>query len=158
MHKRKHIFWGCWIDRQHIVHNMEGFQDLIVVLLCLGLLCVMVIQLYTMFRSLLSPDFKQVTSHILFLLILVELFRLMMNYLQQHSVSVGVAVEVTIVSVLREIIVKGVLEISWLQLLATCGLLLILRTLLDKPPQPKISQSSLHYHEDYVKERINTDI
>jgi uncharacterized membrane protein (DUF373 family) len=41
------------------------------------------------------------------LLILVELFRLLIIYLQEHRVSIGVAVEVSIVSVLREIIVKA---------------------------------------------------
>jgi uncharacterized membrane protein (DUF373 family) len=49
-----------------------------------------------------------------------------MVYLQEHSISVGVAVEVTIVSVLREVVVHGALDISGLQTAAICGLLLIL--------------------------------
>ncbi len=60
------------------------------------------------------------------MLILVELFRLLMVYLQEHSISVGVAVEVTIVSLLREIVVHGALEISWVNTLAICGLLFVL--------------------------------
>jgi uncharacterized membrane protein (DUF373 family) len=86
-----------------------------------------------MFGSLIQPepvDFQKVTAKILFLLILVELFRLLVIYLQEHSVSVGVAVEVTIVSVLREVIVHGALEISWVQVLALCGLLFVLGGLL----------------------------
>jgi uncharacterized membrane protein (DUF373 family) len=84
-----------------------------------------------MFLSLLPPlEIQSVTADILFLLILVELFRLLIIYLQEHRVSIGVAVEVSIVSALREIIVKGVLEISWSQVLATCAFLLVLGVLL----------------------------
>jgi uncharacterized membrane protein (DUF373 family) len=81
--------------------------------------------------SLLPPlDFPQVTSDILFLLILVELFRLLIIYLQEQRISIGVAVEVSIVSVLREVIVRGVLETSWIQILAACAFLLVMATLL----------------------------
>jgi Phosphate-starvation-inducible E family len=50
--------------------------------------------------------------------------------LQEHRVSIGVAVEVSIVSVLREMIVRGVLETPWTQVLATCAFLLSLGALL----------------------------
>ncbi len=70
------------------------------------------------------------TAKVLFVLILVEVFRLLMVYLQEHSISVGVAVEVTIVSVLREVVVHGALEISAVKTAAICGLLLILGGLL----------------------------
>lgn len=108
--KSRFIFSNRWFDRYQIVRNMEAFQDLIVILLCLGLFAIMVIQFWEMFSSLVQfVDFQKVTAKILFLLILVELFRLLVIYLQEHSVSVGVAVEVTIVSVLREVIVHGAL-------------------------------------------------
>ena len=91
----------------------------------------MAIQLREMFVSLLPPlNFPRVTSDILFVLILVELFRLLIIYLQERRVSIGVAVEVSIVSVLREIIVKGILDIPWTQVLATCSFLLVLAVLL----------------------------
>ena len=64
-----------------------------------------------MFFSLLPPlNFKQVTADILFLFVLVELFRLLIIDLQEKRFSIGVAVEVCIVSVLREVIVREVLE------------------------------------------------
>jgi uncharacterized membrane protein (DUF373 family) len=66
----------------------------------------------------------------LFLLILVELFRLLIIYLQEHRVSIGVAVEVSIVSILREIIVHGILETPWTQVLSTCAFLIALGILL----------------------------
>ncbi len=91
----------------------------------------MVLQIREMALSLLPPvDFQPVTSDILFLLILVELFRLLIIYLKEHRVSIGVAVEVSIVSVLREIIVRGVLETNWIQVLVACAFLLVLGALL----------------------------
>lgn len=109
MHKplqNSSIPWLDWFKRNQIVRVLETVQDLIVVSLCIGLFSVMAIQLRAMFLSLLPPlNFKAVTSDILFLLILVELFRLLIIYLQEQRVSIGVAVEVSIVSVLREVIV-----------------------------------------------------
>jgi uncharacterized membrane protein (DUF373 family) len=66
----------------------------------------------------------------MFLLILVELFRLLIIYLQEQRVSIGVMVEVSIVSILREVIVRGVLEAPWTQTLVACAFLLVLGALL----------------------------
>jgi uncharacterized membrane protein (DUF373 family) len=118
-----------WIDRVVVV--LEAVQDLIIISLCIGLFGVMVLQLRSMFISILPPlDFPAVTADILFILILVELFRLLIIYLQEQRVSIGVAVEVAIVSVLREVIVKGVLEVSWTQILSACAFLLVMGVLL----------------------------
>jgi uncharacterized membrane protein (DUF373 family) len=106
-------------------------QDFIIISLCIGLFGVMVLQLKSMFISILPPlDFPAVTADILFILILVELFRLLIIYLQEQRVSIGVAVEVAIVSVLREVIVKGVLEVPWTQILSACAFLLVMGVLL----------------------------
>ncbi|MEG3847321.1 phosphate-starvation-inducible PsiE family protein [Microcoleus sp. herbarium19] len=120
-----------WFNLKLIVSALETVQDLIVISLCIGLFCFMVIELREMFFSLLPPlNFQQVTADILFLLVLVELFRLLIIYLQEQRVSIGVAVEVCIVSVLREVIVRGVLETPWVQILSTGGFLLVLGVLL----------------------------
>jgi len=120
-----------WLNLKLIVSALETVQDLIVISLCIGLFCFMVIELREMFFSLLPPlDFQQVTADILFLLVLVELFRLLIIYLQEQRVSIGVAVEVCIVSVLREVIVRGVLETPWVQILSTGAFLLVLGVLL----------------------------
>ena len=106
-------------------------QDGIIVCLCIGLFAVMTIQIRAMFFSLLPPShFREVTADILYLLILVELFRLLIIYLQEQRVSIGVAVEVAIVSVLREIIVNSILEVPWSQILATCAFLMVMALLL----------------------------
>jgi len=121
------------IERSLVVRALESVQDWIVISLCIGLFGVMVLQLKEMFLSLFSPSnfhFHAITADILFVLILVELFRLLIIYLQEHRVSIGVAVEVSIVSVLREVIVSGVLETPWVQILVTGSFLLVLAVLL----------------------------
>jgi uncharacterized membrane protein (DUF373 family) len=118
-----------WINR--VVYTLEVIQDLIIISLCIGLFSFMVLQLREMFLSLLPPlNFQAVTADILFLLILVELFRLLIIYLQEQRVSIGVAVEVAIVSVLREVIVRGVLEVPWSQVLSACAFLLVMGSLM----------------------------
>lgn len=130
-HKNSSEPWSNLPNRGRLVRILETVQDLIVISICIGLFSFMVMQLREMALSLLPPlNFQIVTSDILFLLILVEMFRLLIIYLQEHRVSIGVAVEVSIVSVLREIIVRGVLEIPWTQVLATCSFLLVLGVLL----------------------------
>ncbi|MEM0980490.1 MAG: phosphate-starvation-inducible PsiE family protein [Cyanobacteria bacterium P01_H01_bin.58] len=123
--------WATWLSGTHIVRVLELVQDLIVISLCIGLFSFMVMQLREMFLSLLPPlNFPRVTADILFLLILVELFRLLIIYLKEHRISIGVAVEVSIVSVLREIIVRGILETPWIQVMAACAFLVVLGALL----------------------------
>ncbi|HHP7245443.1 MAG TPA: phosphate-starvation-inducible PsiE family protein [Elainellaceae cyanobacterium] len=130
-HQNSSIPWYRWLSNNYVIRLLETVQDLIIICLCIGFFSFMVIQLREMVLSLLPPlDFPNVTSDILFLLILVELFRLLIIYLKEHRVSIGVAVEVSIVSVLREMIVRGVLETPWVQVLATCIFLLTLGTLL----------------------------
>lgn len=116
-----------WFQRYTIVRNLEIFQDIIVISLCLGLFCVMLIRLSDMFSRLLQPlDVRQVTSDILFILILVELFRLLVDYLQERRISVGAAVEISIVSSLREIILQGVLDIPRDSIIAISVFLVVL--------------------------------
>lgn len=119
------------LRRSHIVRALELVQDAIAISLCIGLFCVMVLQLRGIFLSLLTtPMFHEITADILFILILVELFRLLIIYLQEQRVSIGVSVEVAIVSVLREVIVQGVLEIEWKQVMAVCAFLISMALLM----------------------------
>ena len=118
-------------QRDTLVKNLEKIQDFIVISLCIGLFCVMLIRLGEMFFSLLQPlDFQAITADILFILILVELFRLLIIYLQEQRISVGSAVEVSLVSALREIIVEGVIEVPLEKLLGVCAFLAVLGGLL----------------------------
>jgi uncharacterized membrane protein (DUF373 family) len=93
----------------------------------------MALQLNEIFASLLNkPQFQAITADIIFILILVELFRLLIIDLQEQRVSIGVSVEIAIVSVLREVIVSGVLETDWHQVLAVC--LFLARSVGAPPP------------------------
>ena len=79
--------------------------------LCVGLFCIMALQLKEIFASLLNkPQFHAITADILYILILVELFRRLIIDLQEQRVSIGVSVEIVIVSVLSELIVNGMFE------------------------------------------------
>ncbi|WP_071190461.1 phosphate-starvation-inducible PsiE family protein [Trichormus sp. NMC-1] len=127
MPKRIILEVNSWFKRDRIVQNLEFFQDIIVISLCVGLFCVMLIRLADMFLSFLHPlNLRQVTSDILFILILVELFRLLLDYLQERSISVGAAIEITMVSALREVILRGVLEIPRDQIFGISVFLLVL--------------------------------
>jgi uncharacterized membrane protein (DUF373 family) len=123
--------WKSWFERDTIVHNLEFFQNFIVVSLCIGLFCIMLIRLGEMFLSLLQPiNFQAITSDILFVLILVEIFRLLIIYLQEQRISIGAAVEVSLVSALREVILQGVVDIPIDRLLGVCAFLAVLGGLL----------------------------
>ncbi|BAZ05567.1 phosphate-starvation-inducible PsiE family protein [Calothrix sp. NIES-3974] len=124
-------FGQSWFHRETVVRNLEIFQNFIVVSLCIGIFFVMLIRLGEMFLSLLEPiNFQAITSDILFILILVEIFRLLIIYLQEQRISIGAAVEVSLVSALREVILQGILEIPIYQLLGVCAFLLVLGGLL----------------------------
>ncbi|QZZ22914.1 phosphate-starvation-inducible PsiE family protein [Leptothermofonsia sichuanensis E412] len=123
--------WASWFHRETVVRNLEIFQNFIVVSLCIGIFCVMLIRLGEMFLSLVETiNFQAITSDILFILILVEIFRLLIIYLQEQRISIGAAVEVSLVSALREVILQGVLDIPINQLLGVCVFLIVLGGLL----------------------------
>ncbi|MEM6402705.1 MAG: phosphate-starvation-inducible PsiE family protein [Cyanobacteria bacterium P01_D01_bin.116] len=118
-------------EQSTIVRNLERFQNFIVISLCIGLFCVMLIRLGEMFFSLLKPlNFQAITSDILSILILVELFRLLIVYLQEQRISIGSAVEVSLVSALREVLLEGVVAIPLDKLLGISAFLIVLGGLL----------------------------
>jgi uncharacterized membrane protein (DUF373 family) len=119
------------LPRDRLIGYLLIFQDAIVISLCIGLFFVMVLRLIDMFLSLLHPlEVRQITSDILFILILVELFRLLIDYLEAQSISVGAAVEITIVSSLREVILSGLLEVPRDQIFGISAFLAVLGTIL----------------------------
>lgn len=123
--------WRTWFSRSQVIQRLEHVQDFIIIALCVGLFSIMLIRLGMMFKALLElRDFQEITADILFILILVELFRLLIIYLKEQRISVGTAVEVSLVSVLREVILQGVLDIPVFQLLGICAFLSILGGLL----------------------------
>jgi uncharacterized membrane protein (DUF373 family) len=110
---------------------LELIQDAIVFCLCALLLVTMAIKLFHLSRLLIEgTDFSLVVGDILFILVLVELFRLLLIYLEEHRVSVSTMVEVGMVATLREVILIGALHIAWPQLLVVCAFILVLAIVL----------------------------
>ena len=106
---------------------LQFAQDLIVFALCGMLLAAMGIKLFHLAQLMNDgTDFSLVVGDILFILVLVELFRLLLIYLEEHRVSVATMVEVGIVSTLREVILRGALHIEWQQLLVACAFMVTL--------------------------------
>lgn len=115
-------------NRRHLVRSvLEFVQDLIVIGLCVGIFAAMVIKLLHLGRALMGgTDFSQVLADIMFILVLMELFRLLLIYLEEHRVSISTMVEVGIVAAIREAILIGTLHVNWLQLLVLCAFILTL--------------------------------
>ena len=115
-------------NRRHLVRSvLEFVQDLIVIGLCVGIFAAMVIKLLHLGRALMGgTDFSQVLADIMFILVLMELFRLLLIYLEEHRVSISTMVEVGIVAAIREALLMGTLHVNWLQLLVLCAFILTL--------------------------------
>jgi uncharacterized membrane protein (DUF373 family) len=97
---------------------LEPAQDLLMLGLGLALFGLMGRTLAGLVRQLLAPtiDFRGVIAEVLFMLVMVELVRLLMIYLQEHRLAVDFMVELGIVASLREIVLRGVVELSWEQI------------------------------------------
>jgi hypothetical protein len=82
--------------------------------------------------ELLAPaiDFRALIAEVLFMLVMVELVRLLVIYLQEHRVAVDFMVELGIVATLREIVLHGVVDLPWEQIAALSIFLLALGAIL----------------------------
>jgi uncharacterized membrane protein (DUF373 family) len=110
---------------------LEFIQDIIVLGVCAALFIAMAIKLVHLGRSLWGgTDFSAVIADILFILVLIEVFRLLIIYLEEHRISVDTMVEVGIVATLREVILKGAMQVDWRQMLVLCAFLLTLGVVL----------------------------
>ena len=111
---------------------IEPAQDVLVLGLGIALLGVMLRTLISLFWELTLPvlDFRAVISEVLFVLVMIEVLRLLIVYLQEHRVAVDFMVELGIVSTLREIVLLGIVELSWTQILALSLFILALGVLL----------------------------
>ncbi|HZF39157.1 MAG TPA: phosphate-starvation-inducible PsiE family protein [Blastocatellia bacterium] len=110
---------------------LELTLDFIVFGLCVMLFVGMGIKLFHLGQLMMrGVDFSLVLGDVLFMLVLVELIRLLLIYLEEHYISVSTMVEVGIVSTVREVILTGTLHIEWRQLLVICALIITLGILL----------------------------
>ncbi len=111
---------------------LEAAQDVLVVALVVVLFGLMIRTLIILVEHLFGPelDFRIVIAEVLFMLVMVELMRLLIVYLEEHRVAVDFMVELGIVATLREVVLRGVVELTWLQVLAISVFLLTLGALL----------------------------
>ncbi len=117
----------------HFVRRfLEPVQDVLVVLLAVALFGVMVRSLLSIGSNVLAPNLiiRDVISQALFILVLIEVQRLLIIYLRDHHVSVDVMVEATIVGALREILLLVAVGLEPLRLLALTVFVLALGLLL----------------------------
>ncbi len=77
-----------------------------------------------------ETNIPHVISEFLFIFILIEVMRILIIYIEFHHVSVDIMVELAIVAILREIMLKGAIELETIKiagitlLIAVLGLLL----------------------------------
>ena len=111
---------------------LEPIQDLVVLAIGVALFGLMARTLMRLFAEILAPvlDFRVVIAEILFMLVMIEVVRLLIVYLQEHRVAVDFMVELAIVATLREIMLRGVIELRWEQVAALSAFLLALGALL----------------------------
>jgi uncharacterized membrane protein (DUF373 family) len=111
---------------------LEPMQDVLVVGIGLALFGLMLRTLARLVRDLFSAaiDFRVVIAEVLFMLVMVEVVRLLIVYLQEHRVAVDFMVELGIVATLREIVLRGVTELAWKLVIALTVFLAALGALL----------------------------
>lgn len=129
--KRRSRVCDSRFDLTRMFYSLDRIQDVIVFGCAILLVFEMMLILSDTFIGLNSGmSIKEVTTQSLLLLILVELFRLLAVYLKHHRIFVGIAVEVAVVSVLREIIVEGIIHMGPMQVFAVCAFLFVLGALM----------------------------
>jgi len=97
--------------------TLETIQDLIIIALSIIVFYVSIkVLLGIIFEISNAFEFKRVVSEILYIMILVETYRMLIVYLKEHRVAVSFMAEIALVAVLREVILTGALEIPPLTL------------------------------------------
>lgn len=141
----------------HTIHNMfrrllEYTQDIIIIGLCFLLFALMLKAIYGMFTGLVEPlNFQFIASELIYILVLVELYRLLIIYLQEHRIAVDIMIDVGIVSFLREIILHGILEVAPLTIVAI-ALLITSFMLLLRFGAVRRDEETPEFHEGILTE------
>ena len=106
---------------------MELLQDGVVVLLNVTLLGMGFVFLYRVWVEIVAfGDLQEGLSNIIFVVITIELYRLLVHYLRYHRVDLNILVEVGVSAIIQKVILVGVDKYSMQQLI---GISLILGAL-----------------------------
>src|SRR5258707_3309249 len=94
-------------------HFLEPAQDILVLAIGLALFGLMVRTIAWLIFQIFKPtlDFRQVIAEVLFMLVMVEVVRLVISYLREHRVAVDFMVELGIVAKLLPNVLRGVTEL-----------------------------------------------
>jgi len=110
---------------------LESIQDIIIIGICTILFILMIKAIAGLLFGLIQTiDFRTVAGELIYLLVLIEVYRLLIIYLREHRIAVDIMIEVGIVSALREIILYGILDIDPLKIIAISVLFIALLLLL----------------------------
>jgi uncharacterized membrane protein (DUF373 family) len=111
---------------------LEPAQDILVLAIGLALFGIMIRSLGWLILQIFKPtlNFREVMAEVLFMLVMVEVVRLVISYLKEHRVAVDFMVELGIVATLREILLRGVTDLPWQQVSALTVFVLALGALL----------------------------
>lgn len=127
---RKRVVFYFWI---HSVFRkyIEIIMDMILVGLALVTFIFIMKTIYLLGLVIYKEThIPHVISEFLFIFILIEVMRILIIYIEFHHVSVDIMVELGIVAILREIMLKGAIELETIKvagislLIAVLGLLL----------------------------------
>jgi uncharacterized membrane protein (DUF373 family) len=125
--KKEFYFWIHDVFRKYI----EVTMDLILLGLVIVTFIFIVKTIYmlglTIYRE---TNIPHTISEFLFIFILIEVLRILIIYMEFHHISVDIMVELAIVSILREIIIKGAVEIETIKLAGLSFLIIVLGLLL----------------------------
>jgi uncharacterized membrane protein (DUF373 family) len=120
-------FWIHSVFRRYV----EVIMDIILMGLVLVSFILITKTIYLLSVSLYNEtNIAYVITEIMFIFILVETVRLLIIYLEFHRVALDSMVEIAIVSVIREIILKGFLHIEPIMITVASLFLIVLGLLL----------------------------
>ncbi|HKL23913.1 MAG TPA: phosphate-starvation-inducible PsiE family protein [Candidatus Nanoarchaeia archaeon] len=87
---------------KNILKSFRGVFNLLVILLIMGLLLIILRELYSLFENIFSAEISVIINAILFIFILIELFTILTSYLRFGTIKVERVVEVGIISIVRD--------------------------------------------------------
>lgn len=120
-------FWIHSVFRKYI----EVTMDLILVGLVFVTFIFVVKSIYLLAIAVYrETNISLVIAELLFIFILVEVIRILVIYIELHHISVDIMVELAIVAILREIILKGAIEIETVKIVGLSLLIVVLGLLL----------------------------
>jgi uncharacterized membrane protein (DUF373 family) len=110
---------------------MELLQDGVVVLLNVTLLGMGLVFLYRVWVEIVAfGDLQEGLSNIIFVVITIELYRLLVHYLRYHRVDLNILVEVGVSAIIQKVILVGVDKYSMQQLIGISIILVALGAIL----------------------------